>query len=295
MSETIPTLERPRLERRQLARLPAPHDLQPRPSTRTIAAWLGGRSFGASAGEALQQRRVFVLLPFLAIAGLIASLLTSGQPDPRALLAVAAAVPVATIWLGFSIAALRLLILFAAFWSGFGLLSLHAALSGTSMLAFPAYGSYAAHIDAVLPAADSRRRLVISAITPHDGARELPIRRARIVTDAELPLAPGDTIRAPIRFYPVPGPVVPGGHDTQFHAFFGGIGAYGSTTGTVERIGTAQGWSTVRTVEGLRGGIRARIQAALPQPSSGIATALFIGDQSGVSDAARETMATAGL
>src|SRR5690606_81598 len=109
MSETIPTLERPRLERQQLTRLPAPHDLQPRPSTRTSAAWLSGRSFGASAAEALQQRRVFVLLPFLAIAGLIASLLTSGQPDPRALLAVAAAVPVATIWLGFSIAALRLL------------------------------------------------------------------------------------------------------------------------------------------------------------------------------------------
>ena len=79
-------------------------------------------------------------------------------------------------------------------------------------------------------------------------ARPLPIRRARIVVDPEPELAPGDLIRAPIRFYPVPGPVVPGGFDTQFHAFFAGIGAYGSATGAIERIGEGEGWSAPVTV-----------------------------------------------
>lgn len=294
MSETIQTLERPREERLPGASVPRPA-LLPRPRLRTAAARVARRGIGISAGEALQQRRIFVLLPFFMIAGLIGSLLTSGQPDPVALLAVAAAVPVAMLLLRSSIAALRSLILFAAFWVGFCLLSLHAALSGTPMLSFPAHGTYEARVDAVLPASDERRRLVISGIVPADGARDLPIRRARIVVDPQPPLAPGDAIRAPIRFYPVPGPVVPGGHDTQFHAFFSGIGAYGSATGAIERLGEGEGWSAVRAIDSLRRGIRARIHAALPQPSAGIATALFIGDQSGVSDAARDTMATAGL
>jgi competence protein ComEC len=55
------------------------------------------------------------------------------------------------------------------------------------------------------------------------------MRRARIVVPLGLELAPGDTIRGPVRFYEVPGPVVPDGFDTQFHAYFDGIGAYGNS------------------------------------------------------------------
>ena len=272
-----------------------PRALLPPPQLRSATVRVVRRGIRVSTGEALQQRRILVLLPFFVIAGLIGSLLTSGQPDPLALLAVAAATPGAMLLLRSSITALRGLILFAAFWLGFCLLSLHAALSGTPMLSFPAYGIYEARVDAVLPASDERRRLVLSGIVPVEGGSRLPIRRARIVVETQPPLEPGDTIRAPIRFYPVPGPVVPGGHDTQFHAFFSGIGAYGSATGAIERIGEGEGWSAVRATDSLRRGIRDRIHAALPQPSAGIATALFIGDQSGVSEAARETMATAGL
>ncbi|HEV7275399.1 MAG TPA: ComEC/Rec2 family competence protein [Devosiaceae bacterium] len=295
MSETIPTLERPRLEGPSIVPASLRRTVLPRPLLRPMSAREVRRGIRISASDALQQRRIFVLLPFFVIAGLIASLLTSDQPEPLALLTVAATIPVVLLLVRSSIGALRALILCAAFWTGFCLLSLHGALSGTPMLAIPAYGTYEARIDAVLPASDERRRLVISGISPGDGARALPVRRARIVVEAEPPLQPGDTIRAPIRFYPVPGPVVPGGHDTQFHAYFGGIGAYGSTTGVLERIGEGEGWSAVRTVDSVRRGIRDCIHAALSQPSAGIATALFIGDQSGVSDAARETMATAGL
>jgi competence protein ComEC len=157
------------------------------------------------------------------------------------------------------------------------------------------HGRYEAHVDAILPSGDERQRLVLSAIASVDGGRQLPIRRARIVAEPEPALSPGDLVRAPIRFYPVPGPVVPGGFDTQFHAFFDGIGAYGSTTGQLERYGAGSDFSAARVVDRLRRDIAARIAAALAQPSAGIATALFIGDQSGVSEVARENMAVAGL
>ncbi|MDB5542833.1 MAG: hypothetical protein JWQ89_4560 [Devosia sp.] len=121
------------------------------------------------------------------------------------------------------------------------------------------------------------------------------MRRARIVVANGTKLAAGDTIRAPVRFYAVPGPVVPNGFDTQFHAFFDGVGAYGNTTGTVERISSGDSSAPERIIDGIRRGIASRIDADLQQPAAGIARALITGDQSAVSDDARKTMAAAGL
>src|SRR5690606_4580164 len=96
-------------------------------------------------------------------------------------------------------------------------------------------------------------------------------------------------------FYPVPGPVLPGGYDTQFHAYFDGIGAYGTTTDTVVLLAAGSGADPFRGIESLRRTIAERIDASLAQPAAGIARALITGDQSQVDDAAREVMATAGL
>lgn len=122
------------------------------------------------------------------------------------------------------------------------------------------------------------------------------MRRARLfIGGGGSAPAPGDLIRAPVRFYPVPGPVLPGGFDTQFHAYFDGIGAYGSATGAVEIVPQDVTSVPARLVEDVRASIGQRIDRVLQQPSAGIARALITGDQSAVADAARETMATAGL
>jgi competence protein ComEC len=248
-----------------------------------------------AAERAFEERRLFVLLPFAIIAGLIVSLAASSEPEPTALLAVGAGITVAAPVSVRSIAAVRMVALAAAFWLGFSLLSIHGALFGTAMLSRPAYGTFEMRVDEIVSEQESGRRVVVSAVTPVAGSREVPMRRARIVVRGDASLAPGDTIRGPVRFYPVPGPVIPGGFDTQFHAYFDGIGAYGNTTKPVEVVRAGEASSPERWIEGVREAIAARIDRDLTQPAAGIARALITGDQSVVTDEARDVMATAGL
>lgn len=243
----------------------------------------------------LEQRRLFVLLPFAIIAGLIASLAGPAQPDPLVLGAGGILLLVLVVIASRSLVAGRLSALAAAFWTGLSLLSIHGALFGTEMLARPAYGTYSFSIDEVISSRPDGQRVIVSSIAPAEGARDLPIRRARLVVAGGPELAPGDTVRGPVRFYPVPGPVLPGAFDTQFHAYFDGIGAYGTTTRPPERVAPGDPAAFGHIISDLRHGVGARIDRVLEQPAAGIARALITGDQSAVDDTARETMATAGL
>jgi len=245
--------------------------------------------------NALATRRLFLLAPFAIIGGMVAYVAMPSLPPPE-LLAIGGAV-IATAWLlsRANLAAFRLTGMLAAFWLGLSLLALHGTLFGTAMLVRPLYGSYQMRVDEIVLEAESGVRMIVSQIAPVDDARTAPMRRARIVVAGGPALAPGDTIRAEVRFYAVPGPVVPNGFDTQFHAYFDGVGAYGNTTGPVERLAAGADTAPERIIDAIRRDIARRIDAALPQPSAGISRALITGDQSSVDDLARETMATAGL
>lgn len=278
----VPALTRP---------LPAPAG----PPTTRVGSPAKSAGLIAAARKALDERRLFVLLPFAIIAGLIVSLLGSAPPEPAALIGVGIAMVLAIPLAMRSTVALRLLALAAAFWLGFSLLAIQGALFGTSMLSRPAFGTFEMRVDEIVSESDTGRRVVVSAITPAEGSRALPVRRARIVVAEGPTLTPGDVIRGTVRFYEVPGPVVPGGFDTQFHAYFDGIGAYGNTTKPVELVRSGDPASIEHIIDGVRRAIAERINHALPQPSAGIAVALITGDQSGVTDEARDVMATAGL
>ena len=266
-----------------------PEAWRPKPRDGPLAGLL------TAAGESVEHRRLFLLAPFAMIAGLIVAFELPAEPSPWLLLAGGVLAVAALVLSRQSLLWSRAAGLATAFWLGFCLLGVHGALFGTAMLARPAYGTYELRVDEVLTANADGIRAIVSGITPVDTARALPIRRARIVVDAMPDLGPGDVIRGRVRFYAVPGPVVPNGFDTQFHAFFDGVGAYGSTIGEIERISTGTESAPERIIDGVRRGIAARIDAVLPQPSAGIARALITGDQSMVAAEARDVMATAGL
>lgn len=253
------------------------------------------RGLAASARAALVERRLFLLLPFLMIAGLIASAAVRFAPDPLALGSVGAAIAVAVPLTWRRLAILRAVTLLAAFWAGFALLTVHGALFGTTMLARPVFGTYAVTVDEVLSEGPDGGRFVVSAIAPQGEARPLSIRRARLAIDGPTDLSSGDVITARFRFAPVPGPAVPGGFDSQFHSYFDGIGAYASVIASVTSVTPAESATAGRVTDGIRRAIGGRIDAALAQPAAGIARALVTGDQSGVTEEAREVMSTAGL
>lgn len=259
----------------------------------------GGRSrhvgIAASARRGLDERRGFVVLPFLAIVGLIAEAGLPLEPPP-ALLALVLSVVVLGLVLSLrSLMRMRVAVALAAVWVGFCLLPLHGLLFGTQMLVRPAYGIYQARVDEILSETDSEKRAVISAISPVGDSRELPVRRARVVIKAGPDLSPGDLIEAAFRFAPVPGPIYPGGFDTQFHAYFDGIGTYGNSTKPPVIFEAGRETTPEHIVDSVRRGISVRIDASLAQPAAGIARAIINGDQSAVTDDAREAMSTAGI
>lgn len=248
-----------------------------------------------SLAAAFGERRGFVLLPFAMIAGLVVEASLPVEPQLSVLLVGAVLAAVGLAATRRSLAATRAVIAIAAVWLGFCLLPIHGALFGTEMLARPAYGTYQARVDEILSETQSEKRVILSQIAPLSDARALPIRRARVVIKAGPDLSPGDVITGPLRFAPVPGPVYPGGFDTQFHAYFDGIGAYGNSTQPPAIVSTGSEATPEHVVNAVRRGISARIDAVLPQPSAGIARAIINGDQSAVTEEARETMATAGI
>lgn len=202
---------------------------------------------------------------------------------------------VAVAFPAFSLVRLRLAVVLAAFWAGFCLLPLHGALFGTAMLERAAFGTYQMRVDEILTETATEKRIIVSRIPPLEGARELPVRRARLVVRDGPDLSPGDIIDGPFRFAPVPGPVYPGGFDTQFHAYFDGIGAYGNATRSPQVSSVGSALALEHLIDSVRRGIATKVDLALPQPSAGIARAIINGDQSAVTEDVRETMATAGI
>lgn len=243
---------------------------------------------------AFEARRLLVALPCLAIAGLICYRLLPYDPHPAALGGVMAALFAAIIVFRQHLNLLRLAVAGIGFWVGFSLLAVHGALFGTQMLVFPVFGTYEVVVDRVLSADENTTRLIISDIVPIDDARPVKIKRARLFVRDSLSVSRGDRVRGRMRLAKVPGPVVPGGFDSQFHGYFDGIGSFGNAIGQLEIIEMG-GATPGRFVEQMRQGIGQRIDAVLAQPSRGIARALTIGDQTQIADETRETMAVAGI
>ena len=247
-----------------------------------------------SLSDAVTSRRVFVLLPFAMIVGLVAYAGLPVEPEGWALAAVGATISLTLIMARKSVI-VPLCGVLAAGWLGFCLLPLHGMAFGTTVLARPAFGYFEARVEEIVSATAEGRRIVISGITPVTDDRPVAVSRARLVTPPEPALAPGDIIRASMRLAPVPGPILPGAFDNQFHAYFAGIGAYGNVTGDFELVRKGDALDATRAIEELRMAIGSRIDAVLEGPSAAIGRAMVMGDQSWIDDHTRDVMAESGL
>ncbi len=251
-------------------------------------------SLKAAVSSAHLSRRVFVVLPFATIAGMIIYAGLPFEPDPIALAVVAFALLIGTIALLQS-TTLPFVTLAFALWSGLCLLPLHGAFFGTTMLARPAYGTYQAVVDEIISATPEGQRIIISHLAPDVGEQSLEINKARIVVPAEPVVEPGSLISGTMRLVPVPGPILPGAFDGQFHSYFSGIGAYGTVTSNFSLVTAPAGFDLNRLVEGARSSIGQRIDVTLDGHSAAIGRAMVMGDQSAISDDIRELMAASGL
>ncbi len=252
------------------------------------------RALASSVHHALDNRRLLIALPFALIVGILAYRATRFEPS-SVIMSLIAILLGAVLVRNLRRQTLPFWVMIGAFWIGFLLLPVHGALFGTGMIRGVFYGIYSAKVDAIHSNDANRARLIISDVEPFEAGRSPPVRRARILIPAEQVPRVGEIIRAPMRLYKVPGPVVPGGFDSQFQAYFDGIGAFGSTTGALEVLQSPQQIDLFRFIQETRDTIGTRIDQTLSPPASGIARALIIGDQGQVDEGIRDNLAAAGL
>ena len=252
-------------------------------------------SLHAALVGAIETRRLFVLLPFAVIGGLTAYSQLPMEPNPWALLAVAIGMAGLLVLSLRQIVRFRWLLLLFAVWAGICLLPVHGLLFGTPMLTYPVYGKYSAVVDEILSQTDTERRIVVSHLAPVGHAKPAGVVRARLMIKAGPALAPGDLIEANLRLAPVPGPVLPGAFDSQFHAYFSGIGAYGNVTSGLTLVQNGSNFDPARAIEGVRRAIADRLNLVLTGTSAAIGQAMVMGDQSLITDETRNVLAASGL
>ncbi|WP_164730469.1 ComEC/Rec2 family competence protein [Pelagibacterium montanilacus] len=246
--------------------------------------------------HAVEQRRLIALTPFAAIAGAIAYRIAPAEPDAVLYVAGFVALGLAFLTTLSRPFVHRIIVLALAGWIGFAILPLHGTLGGTRMLESSRYGTFDARIDQVIFDDGASQRWIVSEIVAHEDWSDPAIRRARLAVSGSFDVAPGDRFTGRMRFYPIPGPVVPGGFDSQFAGYFDGIGAYGTLFATpeIQFLSRAPGgWETM--VARLRTTITERIVEVLGNRIGGIAAALITGDQSRLDEQDRAVMASAGL
>ncbi len=133
----------------------------------------------------------------------------------------------------------------------------------------------------------------LPGLAPGDEPRRL---RIHVPKSSDL-LVPGDGVRMKAVLYPVPGQVLPGGHDLQREAYFAEIGGVGYSYGGARRVAlpedAAGGWR--EALRELRARMTQRITAVLPGSTGGVASALITGKRGAVSEKVKEAFRNSGL
>jgi competence protein ComEC len=154
-------------------------------------------------------------------------------------------------------------------------------------------------IDGVETLDQDRLRLAVRVDALQGIRPEATPPRLRVNID-EPPERPqlGQYIRLRAWLMPLPGPVEPGGYDFARTLWFEGIGATGVGIGepvTDPERSLDLGWSARSAIEAVRGAIRDRIAEALPDDLAGFASALVIGERSGVPAETQAALQVSGL
>ena len=122
--------------------------------------------------------------------------------------------------------------------------------------------------------------------------RNMPRLRVSLpAKDAPAGLGKGARIRVKARVQPPPPMPLPGGHDFARDAWFAARGGVGRAIGPIELVEPATGGG----LDAVRDRLGAHVRASLPGSAGGVAVALAVGDQAGVSEEDAEAMRRSGL
>ncbi len=144
-------------------------------------------------------------------------------------------------------------------------------------------------------------RLLLQVETVNDRTRSdlgFP-KKVRMRVPAGDIARPGQMVELRGRLFPPAGPVMPGGYDFSYRAFYSQIGATGFGYGPSKVLASDNTPLTIQAralVQNLREGIADKIKTVMGQgPETALVVALLVGDRSGITEVQEEALRAAGL
>lgn len=254
----------------------------------------------SEASDTLKEDQGLLWIGFAFASGIVMYGALPEEPDWRVLTAISAAV---ACWILFTGKAGRLsilVLLVLALWAGVVAASVRTMLVAGPRLAEEITVTLTGQVLAVQPR-QGGDRVVLRVLTVNARSVEgIPFpERVRVRLPKAAETHPGQTVSVRARLFPPPGPVVPGGYDFSFRAFFQQIGATGFAYGPPEPLPglpPGLGLRAKEQISGMRANLADRIRAALPEsPEAALAVALLVGDRSGIGEDEEENLRAAGL
>ena len=259
---------------------------------------IAGGWFRGALREEIENRR---LLPWLAVAygaGILLAFAADGPPSFWPALA-AGATFAALAWrararLGRQAALAAL----AAVFFGFAATLLRMALVEAPVLARPLSAKVSGFVESVEERSGGGGRLVLRVSAIEGLAETARPERVRLTVRSLGTVAPGDFVRATARLMPPPEAARPGGYDFARDAYFRGIGAVGSVSGSARRaIGPPPDFSTrfAAMVDRARNALTARIAGSIGGQAGAVAAALVTGKRGLIEEKTNDILRAAGI
>ena len=142
-------------------------------------------------------------------------------------------------------------------------------------------------------------RMVVAVAGADGMPREKVPHRVRVTMRRAPDVAAGDFVRLKARLLPPSHAALPGGYDFARDAFFAGVGAVGSTLGSVERIAPPAGLTLSQrfgaAIDRARNRLALRVHAIIGGDEGAIAAAMVTGKRDFLSNDAKDLIREAGI
>jgi competence protein ComEC len=254
---------------------------------------------GAAYIREIEYGRGFVWIPVFFGVGILVYFGLPREPSLLAVSLLAAAAVAAAVKARSTALRLQLLIALAAVMCGLAAAKLRTDLSAANVLARERSVTVTGWVEEKTRLGADGARFTVRVQSISGVAKDALPHSIRFSTRADArEIAYGDGVTATARLGPPTGPVLPGGHDFARTDYYRQVGGTGFSFGAPKPADLEPAPFDIRVfqpLETLRQGIAKRIEAALPGEAGGIAVALTIGDQGGISEATKDHLRLSGL
>ena len=250
-----------------------------------------------SLAQEIGQRRLF---PWLAVCFGLGVILFFQAEDPAlwAPLGALALCAASAVWLRRSLLALAVCVGLAAVFAGFVVGVIRTRSVAAPVLPRLVIAPVSGFIEAV-EEREQGRRVLLRIVSLQGVAEAERPQRARISIRKGEGLSAGQFVAGTARLLPPPQPAWPGGYDFARDAYYKGIGAVGSFTGTVRQLDPPvhPGWPlwAATRVDEARNALTHRIASSIGGAAGGVGAALVTGKRGLIGEPTNDALRAAGI